>query len=308
MLKYDTWGNLIVWLPVGKPCTITDDTHTYTIDANSIADYRSLKTAVGLPICVGHPKEPIAPNKPAKTVGNSLGETRSTPEGGVEIECKITDATTIEQIATKQLVEVSPCYVKGNDGIRIYNHLAVLPKGYARGGAQMAIRFEGSDTPLIKKNMTPEDISSICEGMKTMFQSMEKSEMESKKAMEESEMESKKSMEEACKESKMEGYSEGLDAAKWLTTAKSAGYEGSDVSEAKTAILANAYPDLKTEGYSSEMVEGLLLAATLKSTVVAHTAPIGEGKAVAVPTVRMEGSSEPALPSRYKHYVPKLKV
>lgn len=300
MLKHDIWGNLIVWLPIGKPCTITDDTHTYTIDANQIADYRSLKTAVGLPICVGHPSSPIAPDKPAKTVGNSLGQTRATSEGGVEIECKITDAQTIKQIATKQLVEVSPCYVKGSDGVRIYNHLAVLPKGYARGGAQMAIRFEGSDTPIIKKNMSPEDIQAICEGMKTMFQSVEEAEVEAKKAMEES----KKTMEEACEKSKMEGFQEGLDAAKWLNTAKEAGYTGTDVGEAKSAILANAYPDLKTEGYSSEMVEGLLLAATIKSAAPVAVEAI---PAVVVPSVRMEGET-PALPSRYKTYVPKLKV
>lgn len=308
MLKYDNWGNLVVWLPIGKPCTITDDTHTYTVDATAIADYRSLKTAVGLPICVGHPKEPIAPNTPAKTVGTSLGQTRPTLEGGVEIECKITDPTTIDQIATKKLVEVSPCYVKGGDGIRIYNHLAVLPRGYARGGSQMGIKFEGSDTPVIEKIMTTEDISAICEGVKSMFKGMEEAEMESKKAMEESQQ----AMEAACEESKKAGYMEGLDAAKWLSTAKeTAKYEGTDVIEAKSAILANAYPDLKIEGYSTEMVEGLLLAATIKPTVIVSVTPTGSGKTVAdvvaTPIVRMEG--EPATPpNRYKNYVPKLKV
>jgi len=291
--KYDNWGNLLVWLPVGKPCTIKDPTHTYTVDATAIADYRSLKTAVGLPICIGHPDSPITPHNPAPTVGTSLGEIRPTPDGGVEIECKITDKGAIELVNAKKLVEVSPCYEKvGLDGVRIYNHLAILPKGYAKGGSKMAIKFEGNP---IKNIMTPEDIKSICEGMKSMFEGMEK---ESK------EMESK--MEEACKESKCEGYAEGVSAAKWLIAAKSEGYDGIDVVEAKAAILTAKYPDLKTESYSVEMIEGLLLAATILAPVKVSVIP--EPISIPVPKVVMEGQDSTVPTSRYKNYVPKLKV
>jgi phage FluMu protein gp41 len=293
-LNFDNWGNLIVWLPIGKPCTITDPDRQYTVTSRDISDYRSIKTAIGLPIYVGHPDVAITPKNNLPSVGTALSDIRETPEGGVEIECKITDDETIARVVNRELTEVSPGY-DVLEGVRVYNHLAIIPDGYAKGGRQMQIQLESLDRPIaaidpidnptINKNnmsLTAEDITAITEAMGSYFKKMEAVE----------------AVEEAAK---CEGFKEGLSQAKWLTIAREKGYTGADPLAAKEHILKESYPAEVVKDLSAETIEGLLIAASLKvEAKPVETKPAAPE--VVVPKVTIESNDAPAQTSRYRSY------
>lgn len=296
-LNYDHWGNLVVWLPIGKPCTITDPDRQYTVTARDISDFRSIKTAIGLPIYIGHPPETITPQNNVPSVGTTLSDIRETPEGGVEIECKITDDDAIKAIVNMELTEVSPGYDTIEGGIRIYNHLAIIPDGYAKGGRQMQIQLESHPKPIATINpdinkimsLTAEDITAISEAataaMGSYFKKME-------------------STDEALEAAKCEGIQEGISQAKWLTIAREKGYVGGDTLEARAHILKESYPTIETEKMSADTIEGLLIAATVikeSKPVEATPEPI-EKPEVKVPKVTLESNDTVEKTSRYVNY------
>jgi Uncharacterized protein conserved in bacteria (DUF2213) len=285
-LNYDLWGNLVVWLPIGKPCTITDPDRQYTVTTGAISDFRSIKTAIGTPIYVWHPEEPITPKNNLPSVGVALSDFRETVEGGVEIQCKITDDLTIKAIVNGELTEVSPGY-DVVEGVRVYNHLAIIPTGYAKGGRQMRIQLESSINQNIENSMSlsTEDIKSIVEAMGSYFKSMEDSES-------------------AMEAAKCEGYKEGLACSKWIVVGREKGYVGTDVAEAKAHILKESYPSLDTKDMSVETVEGLLIAATLVKESKSEPKPNEEPAKteIKVPKVTVEGAEKPAATSRYVNY------
>lgn len=127
----------------------------------------AVETLRDVPITVGHP-EPDADGsqlvKPETyrqlsvghvTQGHGVDETRH-----LLAELVVMDAETIGRVDSGELAELSPgytCKIDPTPGIyegqaydqvqreRVYNHLALLPEGGARGGASVALRFDSAD-------------------------------------------------------------------------------------------------------------------------------------------------------------------
>jgi hypothetical protein len=319
--KYDTWGFPQIWLPFGKAGNIyrQDGSVAYSVLEEDILNPRSIETLAGLPLYEYHPV-PIEEGgivnlenfNQLKQIGITTDTYRLCDNGG-EVLCKITDKSCVSKIGT-ELVECSPGYSTPN-GIRTFNHFAILPSGKARGGNKMSIRLEGFtgvDLPnsneefyvldksanfnltdvtiidqetltIIKKDMNIEELigqvlanqviaNENMLGIKTqvdMLMANEKAEV-----LLEGEAETKEP-----DKIYLEGFAAGQEAGKTIATATEFGFVGSTVEEAETHLITKAFPEMKLEGFSADVLKGVLKGATealksAKSTVAVVAAQV----------------------------------
>lgn len=251
-MKYDSWGNLVCWLPIAIPQTLTNPQgQTYQVSEGEIKDIRSLAELSGTPVVIHHPNyygrsSIISPDNPEGIVGIALGgdnHVRDRPDGGVEVQVKITDKETIRQIVSLELVEVSAGYITVN-GYRQYNHLALLPAGWALNGRTMRVMLESNTIQEIE--MTPEQLKELTTAI---AQSLEASlVLESKK-----DDEVQASLEKADKE----GYARGVAAARFTLIAESIGVEATDADMAKKEIIKKAFPEHTDESIGVLTLESI---------------------------------------------------
>jgi Uncharacterized protein conserved in bacteria (DUF2213) len=245
----------------------------YNVTYRDIIKPESIRTLVGIPICTWHPTGTglITPDTPYGQIGVCLGEYRL-DDSCIKAEtlCRITDKATIDDILSKRLVEVSPCYLDSN--IRQYNHLAILPKNSALGGTQMSIKLESINM------ITPEQLTQIQEAVVSLFKTQDVTETATA---------------EAVATARLEGIQEGIVSGRYVDKAISMGYTGTDVDEAKSHILTAAYPDVKVEGKSADYLSAMLDLAVSAPAAV-------ETVVVKVPAVKVEGGVEAANMSTAK--------
>ena len=331
---YDTWGFPHIWLPIGKAGNIyrQDGSVSYTVSESDILRLESIETLSSRPLYVWHPEDGCADLENFNQLKQAgvLTDTYRYCEGGAEVMVRITDKDVYERVKNLELTECSPGYVV-KDGVRVYNHLAILPNGMARGGAKMRIMLEGFtgvDLPTnaefykigdygsnladeilvdeddkdglltIKNNMNIEELL----GQVLANQAVSSSEIAglmvkvdgltaSQKMILEGE--SKPEVESEPDKVYLEGFTAGQEAGKTIAVAMEHGFEGSDVAEAEKHLISKAFPDMKLEGFSKDVLAGVLKGATealkaVKSVVVSTAqvetppvvvdkTPIGQG-------------------------------
>lgn len=307
--RYDAWGFLQVWVPFGKPGIVRGERGDYTVSQEAIQNLDSISTLAGLPAYYFHPGVVTNDNfDDFKTVGTCTDKYRLTPDGGGDVLVKITDATIRKQILNKELTETSPAYLS-ND-IRVYNHIALIPPGYARGGSKMQILLEGQDpidtetlneiyTIPTEDNNMDETLGLIISGQADMAQRLEALSTQVANcvtACEAMATEDDVTMEsepvdaiEAAKVVYQEGFTKGILVGQILASAASHGYVGEDAEAAKAHVVTKAFPSMKFEGFSPDMMQGLFAGAL--------TALAGMPKTVAlvaevVPVVNVDKSAK----------------
>jgi hypothetical protein len=138
-------------------------------EAGRLESLRSLRDAT---VTVGHPAggSRLVSNETWKqdAVGHVSGEPRSDGKH-VVVDLVVQDAPTIARIDAGELVELSPGYALMIDPtpgtwngerydavqrMRRYNHVALLPKGHARGGSEASLRIDGVDVALVVRGET----------------------------------------------------------------------------------------------------------------------------------------------------------
>lgn len=312
----DSWGFPFVWLPFGKPGTVNGEDGDYQVTSKEIQNLQSIGTLAGLPVYLFHPDEPVvnpANIEDTKPLGVLTDKYRFTSDGGGEILARLYSYETLEKINQGEITETSPVY-KVIEGVRIFNHIAILPPGYARGGSKMEIKVEGKPTKITAteiykinkegKNMD-EIIGQICADQQLIKQALAdlagqvKDMCQLESAEVEACTEEGKMMEEG--EMYKEGFSAGVAAGETIATAKRHGYAGSDASEAQDHLITKAFPSIKIEGYSNEMKKGLMTGAI--ESLSKESNPLVEGKPVVdVPaTVVVEGESAKTRKPRFAY-------
>lgn len=319
--KYDTWGFPHIWLPFGKAGNIyrQDGSVAYSVLEEDILNPLSLETLPGLPLYEYHPV-PIEQGgivnldnfNQLKQIGITTETYRLCDNGG-EVLCKITDKNCASKIGT-ELVECSPGYSTPN-GIRTFNHFAILPSGKARGGNKMSIKLEGFtgvDLPnsneefyvldksanfnltdetiideetltIIKNTMTTEELI----GQVLANQAIANENITSLNARFTEYLASEKTevLLEGESETKepdavyLEGFTAGQEAGKTIATATEYGFTGTTVAEAEAHLITKAFPEMKLEGFSADVLKGVLKGATeaiksAKSTVAVVAAQV----------------------------------
>jgi hypothetical protein len=325
---YDTWGFPHIWLPIGKAGNIyrQDGSVSYTVSESDILRLESIETLSSRPLYVWHPEDGCADLENFNQLKQAgvLTDTYRYCEGGAEVMVRITDKEVYERVKNLELTECSPGYVVKN-GVRVYNHLAILPNGMARGGAKMRIMLEGFtgiDLPTndefyrigdYKSNLTDETLVDDEDGLLTIKNNMNIEELLGQvlanQAVSSSEIaglmakvddliasEAAEMVLEGEPEPEkmyLEGFAAGQEAGKTIAIAMEHGYEGSDVVEAEKHLIVKAFPDMKLEGFSKDVLAGVLKGATealkaVKSVVapvvqteippaVVDKTPIGQG-------------------------------
>jgi Uncharacterized protein conserved in bacteria (DUF2213) len=294
--NYDEYGFLRVWLPYGTPTLISSygEHSDYLVESSQLLNPISNSTLAGSDITIGHPKnEVINPSNYKKySVGTCLGDLRFNDESNTyEVLCLIKDKLAIQGITLGLLVETSPCYIEFADFTRCYNHIALLPFGNARGGRTMTVKLEGNPFDSINNNshnkkeniiLTPEDLQKISEIMTTSLKSL----------LEVAEVDDAK-MDSIKTEGFDAGFKEGVESGRIISTANSAtDYDGSDVNEAKLALVSKAFPSLKTEGRTADEISAFVEAAICSVGRITNAAPTSEDETGKVPTevtVKVEG-------------------
>lgn len=297
----DNWGNKHIWVPFGKQGTVEGPNGEYEISKEDLFFTESLETLTAIPVYRHHPENPVV--SPAnylqtKPIGFCTGKWRESKDGlGGEAEVKVLDQTITDDVFSGALSESSPTYfLKGK--IRVYNHLALLPKGFARGGSKMKIFTEGYNdglttyvdppSPIIFQYRQMEEILGTIAASQaalagTLDQVVEKlSKFEAEPAEEKQEDLDMKQL----------AFSEGFAAGEILSTAKSFGFEkaveGADVpalvTEARTYVVQKAFPGLAIEGFDNSNLIGAYKVAVAQLSKTANTAT-----ATTKPDVRTEG-------------------
>jgi hypothetical protein len=269
-LNTDIWGFPYVWVPFGKPGVINDTSGDYEVKTEEIFNPESLKTLSAIPVYEMHPWSTVVTfdNKgsDSREVGVTTDKYRLTEDGGGEVLVKITDKNVIGDIYSNILVETSPCYSVIN-GVRVYNHIALLTVNKAKGGNKMRIRVEGETTYL------PQEVyiinnKEIMEQIERMLAEILTSNTVTASRLDS--IESKLSAASTVEElTETQIYSEGFSAgeAAGITIAEATGFgyvksEGTDtLVEARKFVICKAFPDLDIAGYSTSMLEGLYKGA-----------------------------------------------
>lgn len=338
----DIWGFPAVWLPFGKPGLVENVRTNYMVTGESIQNPDSVETIVGTPIYIWHPADQVNFNNFGKylSVGVCTDKYRWTADGGGEILAKITDNDCYQQILSGQLTEVSPAYAVNDKGVRIYNHLALLPTGYARGGRKMQIKLEGNNDGNNQSSLSDEiysidinqqqqhlegnavtnnimeqtlgqilaavtDNGSKYDSLSAQLSSIQQM-MIADAANDAMEVEGKS----MCVEGEdptltfyKEGYEQGLAAGEIISTAKNYGYvvEGQpNVEEAKTYCVTKAFPDIKVEGFSKDMLHGVYTGALNVLGKFKEVAPaLVTVEAEVVPSISVENNIKKPI-SRFK--------
>jgi hypothetical protein len=290
-----------------------DGSVAYTIIEEDILNPASIDTLSGLPLYEYHPvpiEEGGIVNlenfNQLKQIGITTDTYRLCDNGG-EVLCKITDKSCASRIGT-ELVECSPGYSTSN-GTRTYNHFAILPFGKARGGNKMSIKLEGFtgvDLPnkndefyvldksanfnltdetiidqetltIIENTMTTEELI----GQVLANQAVANENIASLNARFTEYLATEKTevlLEGEAKDKEpdtiyLEGFAAGQEAGKTIATATEFGFTGTTVEEAETHLITKAFPEMKLEGFSADVLKGVLKGATeaLKSAKTAVT-------------------------------------
>lgn len=145
-------------------------------DGSEIIEYRppeevfsdnSLETFKGAPITDGHPSVPVdSSNWSILSKGHVSDSVSPAEDKFVRAELLIQDRAIIEEVISGDLSEIScgyECDLLNNPGeingerydaiqsnIRI-NHIALLPKGLARGGRELTVRFDSEGNQIMDK-------------------------------------------------------------------------------------------------------------------------------------------------------------
>lgn len=279
-----------------------DGSVAYSVLKEDILNPLSIETLSGLPLYEYHPvpiEQGGVVNldnfNNLKQIGITTDTYRLCDNGG-EVLCKITDKNCASRIGT-ELVECSPGY-SNSAGTRTYNHFAILPSGKARGGSKMSIKLEGftgvnlpennqefyvldgsTNFNLIDQTNIDEETLKIIEGIMTTEELIGqilanqvvasenmlyiKTQIESILSHEEA-----KVMLEGEAETKepnatyLEGFTAGQEAGKTIATATEYGFTGTTVTEAESHLISKAFPEMKLEGFSADVLKGVLKGAT----------------------------------------------
>jgi hypothetical protein len=296
------WGFRTVWVPFGKAGDVCFADRTVVIDRVDVLNDQSIETLVGIPIFESHPlEEVVIPENftQTKPIGVALDQWRESADGlGGEVLVRIYDhATAVRLLDTSdgsKLVEASPCY-KIVDGVRVYNHLALLTAGRARGGSKMAIYSEGltldeTTTALAESN---NDYTYLFVLNMDIEQKLTEMNEKIDALAEVVRIATTEEMVEGCDPV----YMEGLAAGEVLATAKSHGFTETEttpaaVTNARKFVIDKAFPSLSVESFGSDALKGAyatavsLLAAKPEKPAAAAQTPAGtpelfiEGKPV----------------------------
>lgn len=129
--------------------------------ADEVFSKESLESLAGVPLTVGHPDTPVtATNWRKVSVGHVCDNVR--PAGQlVETDVYVTDSEPVSGVESGELIELScgydcdlevtPGVYQGQNYDMIqrnirYNHVALLPKGYARGGSEVRLRLDSAES------------------------------------------------------------------------------------------------------------------------------------------------------------------
>lgn len=142
---YDPFGNLIVWLPFGIAGNVLHDTEgSYTLSRSSLESAENNISLAGIPVTWWHDDEMLTPEfQSASSLGVCTGVWREKTPGVFEAQAKISSPQMIKAIEAKHSFETSPGYLTWNEGEdRYFNHIAIIPPGYAKGGREMTLKTE----------------------------------------------------------------------------------------------------------------------------------------------------------------------
>jgi hypothetical protein len=249
--RFDSFGNLLVWLPYGTPGKITDDKETYEVTEQILKDSTSNNTLTGIDVTLFHPENKgqrvfVSPDNKANKIGICLGRTRY-KNATAEVLCKITDKNAQNLIISDKIRETSPSYYIDLLGHRVYNHIALDLADTARGGQKMTIKFESNN----KRNMlTNEEVQAIATAVLGLIKADFKAESQTAEEIKAKE-----------KEITDAAFQKGVSSSKYLVYAESLGYEGGDIEEARLRIMQSVYPDATCEsmkGQDQNYVSGLI--------------------------------------------------
>lgn len=252
---YNAFNFLEVWLPYGTKSIIYDPRiGQYEVTEQELKKRSNNESLTGIDVTVFHPKELVvnSDNYHKVVVGTVIGKVRQTGEV-FEVKCLIKDSKTIDLIKSGYLCETSAVYISDGKGNRVYNSIAIVPKGYARLGRSMTLKAEANNY-----TMNPEDLKAIAEAVTAEFKVTEAE---------------ASAFDEKSASIKAEAYAQGLDEGKKvgrqeaevLASAKGVGYEGADAGEASNFLVDNQFPGLRTEAMSVADLM-LLVQAAMKSS------------------------------------------
>jgi hypothetical protein len=247
---YNAFDFLDVWLPYGYQTTVYEKNgNVYKVLARDLANSESNETLRGVDITIFHPEGNIVSpdNYKQVSIGTCTGQTR-TNEDLFEVRCLIKDPKAIEMVKSGEIEETSAVYLQFPDGSRVYNSIAIVPKGYAKLGNKMKLKAESHPVEI----MTPEDLKAIADAVTADFRAIELAD-------------------EALATIKAEAFKEGREAGKKdaeiLNTAKAIGFEGDDTSLAVNHLIDTQFPGLRSEAMSVNDLMLLVQAAMKTSTV-----------------------------------------
>jgi hypothetical protein len=304
----DLWGFPTAWIPFGKAGQVVLSNRIKDITYDELFIQESLDTLPGKPVYYFHPGAVTPENfSEHKLVGITTDIYRISHDGlGGEVLVRITCPEIYQAMREMLITESSPGYAEPS-GYRDYNHFAVVPEGYARGGGKMKIELESftelevysiqlneieipptqniMETQIgeitAQNSMILSDLSEI----RTMLVAAAAGEVaESEIVMEAKELEDK---------FYQEGYAAGVAAGEILAQSKAYGYEGSDATEGKAHVVTKAFPDISLEAKSPDFISGLYSGALL-SLSRAKSAPTAAAVAAitSAPAITMESKEK----------------
>jgi hypothetical protein len=302
----DLWGFPTAWISFGKAGQVVLSNRIKDISYDELFIQESLDTIPGKPVYYFHPGAVTPENfSEHKLVGITTDIYRISQDGlGGEVLVRITCPEMYQAMREMLITESSPGYAEPN-GYRDYNHFAVVPEGYARGGGKMKIELEsftGLEVYSLQLNeieITPTQnimetqigeitaqntmiLSDLVE-IRTMLVAAAAEEVgESGIVMEAKELEEK---------FYQEGYAAGVAAGEILAQSKAYGYEGSDATEGKAHVVTKAFPDISLEAKSPDFISGLYSGALL-SLSRAKSAPLAAPAITSVPVITMESKEK----------------
>jgi hypothetical protein len=301
----DLWGFPTAWISFGKAGQVVLSNRIKDISYDELFIQESLDTIPGKPVYYFHPGAVTPENfSEHKLVGITTDIYRISQDGlGGEVLVRITCPEMYQAMREMLITESSPGYAEPN-GYRDYNHFAVVPEGYARGGGKMKIELEsftGLEVYSLQLNeieITPTQnimetqigeitaqntmiLSDLVE-IRTMLVAAAAEEVgESGIVMEAKELEEK---------FYQEGYAAGVAAGEILAQSKAYGYEGSDATEGKAHVVTKAFPDISLEAKSPDFISGLYSGALSLSR--AKSAPAAAPAITSVPVITMESKEK----------------
>jgi hypothetical protein len=286
----DTWGFPTVWVPFGKAGSVHFPNRVKEIIFDELFVTESLDTLPGKPVYYFHPGAVTPSNfKDFPIVGITTDVYRVSKDGlGGEVLVRITQLDVFDDIVAGVITEASPGYSEPA-GFRDYNHIAIVPPGYARGGDKMKIELESHSYYEVYSGVLAENVN-LNSNLKHMDTQIGEITAQNQLILQEladirnlmmaDAVEDTIEMEAAEVEKKFyqEGYAAGIADGEVLVQSRTHGYDGTDPAEAKRYVVTKAFPSISLEAKSSEFVDGVysgaLTALSRKEVVAAPvTAP-----------------------------------